>query len=561
MDNTGGADKVLTTGGNNTSTSFSGLITDSGANTLGITKEGSGTLTLSGTNTFSGIMEINAGTIVAANPSALGYHTVIHNNAILTIGTTLLDVGAYQQNTGATLNLTANSATDYGRIITGLINTSFVADSTVNVTVGGRIPNNTVLTIATGDTGLPDHINSSSPFVSFLASYLGGSFVLTATSSSTTFASVATNPNATAVGNVLDNITNPSSDMTTVLDALFASTSDQVAASLNTMSPIEDNSIFQSAISMMNQVIDTMTIHFDNTRAFGSDSGISTGDDYFKRLGVWAQGIGDYAHQDARGYSNGYNATSWGVSGGVDIPFCNDSIRMGIGSGYGQTFVRSKDNSGKTDIDSIPGTVYCTYDNDRYPFYLDTAFTFMYNTYNGSRQVSAGTTIQRTANSDYGGQQYSGYFEGGYSLFYKKIRFTPLASVNYMHLHTDSYTETGADSLNLSVKPQDYDMCLTGIGAKIAYPLILKSLNILPDFHAKWLYDWVGDKQAIASSFAGGGTAFGTNSFTPARSGYDLGTRVAIATKNNISLDLGYDLLLKSDYYEHYGSVTLKYSF
>ena len=84
--------------------------------------------------------------------------------------------------------------------------------------------------------------------------------------------------------------------------------------------------------------------------------------------------------------------------------------------------------------------------------------------YEASRAVTVGTLTQRTAIADYNGQQYSGYFEGGYSFFYKNLRMTPLVSFQYMHLHTASYTEDGAGALNLSVASQDYDMAMTSFG-------------------------------------------------------------------------------------------------
>jgi outer membrane autotransporter protein len=130
-----------------------------------------------------------------------------------------------------------------------------------------------------------------------------------------------------------------------------------------------------------------------------------------------------------------------------------------------------------------------------------------------------------------------------------------------MHLHTASYTESGAGALDLNVDSQDYDMCMTGIGVKLAYPAELKCVSIIPELHAKWLYDWIGESQATTASFIGGGTSFGTIGYRPARSGYDLGTKISVKTKYNISLDLGYDFLLKEDYYEHYGTLTVRYSF
>jgi len=59
---------TLTTGGNNSSTSFSGDI----AGTGGLAKTGSGTLTLSGVNSYAGGTTINGGTVQVAADSALG---------------------------------------------------------------------------------------------------------------------------------------------------------------------------------------------------------------------------------------------------------------------------------------------------------------------------------------------------------------------------------------------------------------------------------------------------------------------------------------------------------
>ena len=57
VSSSGSGNYVLTTGGNNTSTSYAGLLQDtmlSGSGVLSLVKNGSGTLTLLGTNTYSG---------------------------------------------------------------------------------------------------------------------------------------------------------------------------------------------------------------------------------------------------------------------------------------------------------------------------------------------------------------------------------------------------------------------------------------------------------------------------------------------------------------------------
>ena len=84
--NSVGSASVLTIGTNNTSSTFNGLLCDGGigsANTLAITKIGSGTLILSSANAHSGPTINSAGTLEADNSAALGAGLLVMNGGAL----------------------------------------------------------------------------------------------------------------------------------------------------------------------------------------------------------------------------------------------------------------------------------------------------------------------------------------------------------------------------------------------------------------------------------------------------------------------------------------------
>ena len=87
---------ALTAGGNNSSTTFSGVISDTGS----LVKAGTGTLTLTGTNTHSGGTTINAGTLVIGADSNLGNAS----GALTFGGGALRFTSAFTSNRSVTLN-------------------------------------------------------------------------------------------------------------------------------------------------------------------------------------------------------------------------------------------------------------------------------------------------------------------------------------------------------------------------------------------------------------------------------------------------------------------------
>ncbi|WP_192871722.1 beta strand repeat-containing protein, partial [Variovorax sp. JS1663] len=115
---------TLTSGGNNTSTTFSGPISGSG----GLNKAGTGALTLSGTNGYTGATTVTAGTLragIADNAFGNGSAVTVNSNATLDLNNFNQTVGSLAGSGSLTLGsgtLTSggnNSSTTFSGLISG----------------------------------------------------------------------------------------------------------------------------------------------------------------------------------------------------------------------------------------------------------------------------------------------------------------------------------------------------------------------------------------------------------------------------------------------------------
>ena len=118
----------MTTGGNNTSTTFSGIIQNGTATSIALTKSGLGTLTLSDTNTYTGITTISGGTLkissdrnLGAVPGSVTATSITFNGGTLnTTGTFTLSTNRGITLTGAgTINTDSGTTLTYSGVIAG----------------------------------------------------------------------------------------------------------------------------------------------------------------------------------------------------------------------------------------------------------------------------------------------------------------------------------------------------------------------------------------------------------------------------------------------------------
>ncbi|MFA5353422.1 MAG: autotransporter domain-containing protein [Thermodesulfovibrionales bacterium] len=380
--------------------------------------------------------------------------------------------------------------------------------------------------------------DSSLPMITFSALKEENQLLLTALRDTFYYRQRGGNP---SLGATLDALVNTATgDMAAVLGALDRSGSPGNARRLE---PVVDGGVIQAGYGTFTRFSRAVLNRLDQLLATGESQ---------SDTGVWAQGFGGGMRQS----SDSFSGSVWGAAFGFDRVF-SDRFVAGFSGGYARSRING-DQESRTDVDSYQGSLYGGFSGN--DFYIDGLLSLTFNRYDAERRIAFGV-IDRRAESRYDGRQYSGYLEGGYTLRQNGLLVTPLASIEYTRLSLNDYTERGAGSLDLSVDSQEYSLLQSGLGARLTYPIVNGASRIVPEIYAKWLYDFIGDRQEATATLAGGGSAFTTQGFAPPRSGLLIGARLNVLTKGNMSFSLNYDLELKKDFYSHGGFVNFDYAF
>ncbi|MFA5390369.1 MAG: autotransporter domain-containing protein [Candidatus Omnitrophota bacterium] len=537
----------------------------------------------SGTNTITN----NAGgTITGPIKIASGTTTVV-NNGTINIGTATTNGGIYTQNSNATLKLTANSATHFGKLTAS--SAALDAASKVYVNVGGYIANGAslkVIDVSGGAVTVPGNISSSSYAVGFTANG-AADLVLTAARVTNAYATASSSGNTDRVGATLDQIASggPTGDMQTVLSTLDQiGTATQVANSVETMTPDVSSGAIDGSRSLTAQGFTTVSNRLGGVRSGGATgSGVSSGD-MADGVGVWMQALGSNMKQGERKGIEGFSANTFGTTIGADKVIDNH-FRVGLAGGYGWAGVHSKQpGSPSDDINSFQGMIYGSFDSldlnkarqggkksyeavrsqVENSWYVDGMFAFTQDNYDSRREIWLGVT-KRVAKAEHYGQQYSTKFETGYKFVFektKKLEVTPFTSLSYNYLYMNKYKEKGADALNLNVQGEGFNQLEQGFGMKLAYPITVKKAGtFIPSVKGAWLCDYMRDRFETTASFAGGGTSFNTQGAKPAKNGMLFGAELAFLNKGNMTVTGNWDVEARDRFISNTYYGTVRYDF
>ena len=237
----------------------------------------------------------------------------------------------------------------------------------------------------------------------------------------------------------------------------------------------------------------------------------------YRGIGVWARGVGEFGNQGSSGDRTGFVYNTGGVVGGVDWQPRPD-VTLGLGAAYLGTGLTWDQNGGNGDVNYAKFGLYGSYFTPR--GFVDGVFSGGVNWAAAQRNLvmSSDTPlipgVSRTASSSQTGHDLALHLRGGVNLPLGNWYLTPMAGLAYFYLHQAPFTETGADSLNLSVQANEAQTLRSTLGARLARTFTAPSGGrITPEVQVGWAHEFALDNRVINASLTELGGAFAANGF------------------------------------------------
>jgi fibronectin-binding autotransporter adhesin len=530
-----------------TNTVFAGTISGTG----GLVKEGSGTLNLTGTNTYTGNTEVSGGTLKVNG--ALPNSTVIVETGGTLGGNGIL--GALQM-TGGTLapgnsigRLTVNGPVVFNAasIYAVEVNAAGAADridATGSATLGGAtlqvlaepgryrgLTSYTILTAAGGVSGTFGTITSNFAFLTPSVTYGANAVTLNLRRNNASFASLGTTPNARAVGTALQGLG--------AGNALYEETLLLQDTSVSPNFGSLSGELYAGIASGMVENAQAIRRSLLTRPARGDAGGYG-----------WAQLIGNWGTADATAGNVELETQQSGIMGGVGYAGQGFEASLGV-SKLTADFV----SLGKADADST--AVLGTLGYAAGGFQATVGGSYAWHTIDARR----GTTLGAIANSvsdEFKGTTGQLFGEVAFGLATGPVEIAPFAGLAYVETHTDAVTESGgATALSIAADTRQVTFANVGVRLSGAGVADAGSVSVSPYASAAWRRAWGDRGNALSASFAGTTGNFSVLGPVIAKDAAELGAGVQLQT-GNVRVSAGYNGSISGAWTNH--SAQLKVS-
>jgi outer membrane autotransporter protein len=218
----------------------------------------------------------------------------------------------------------------------------------------------------------------------------------------------------------------------------------------------------------------------------------------------WAQGVGAWGKINSDGNAADVSRNLGGFFTGFDRRF--GDWRAGLAGGYTNSSVSVSARASSANIDT---GYLAAYAGTNYgPWNVRSGAAFAWNSISTSRSINFPGFAEQ-ATSRYGAGETQVFGEFGYGVSFGQIAVEPFAGLAWVHLSTDSFTETGGISaLNGSGNKSDVGYSTLGMRAA-SYYLLQNGMAFIPRASVAWQHAFGIVDPTAALEFVSTGAAFG----------------------------------------------------
>ncbi len=277
-----------------------------------------------------------------------------------------------------------------------------------------------------------------------------------------------------------------------------------------------------------------------------------------KGLGIFATGQGSFGSQDATSRELGFDFHTAGITLGADYRL-TDRFIFGAAFGYLRTKSAFDASVGDSTINGYSLSAYTNYYIvDR--LYVDGIVTLGLNTYDTERNIF-GTSA--TANGSAEGTQLAVSTSTGYNFNVRGLTFGPTFSVNYVRVHINSYSETGANPFNLHIDGQTIESVTTTLGGQATYAISMSWGVLSPLLSFEWEHEYKGDSRTVTGAVVAASNApIAVQTNSPDRDYFNLGVGASVTFKGGLSAFFRYgEVLGRSNFTDHSFNVGVRIEF